>query len=1287
MTSEDDVAASARRDGDEVDAAVTATKTTPQQQASPRTPLQRLREKMGWGQGDDEVVVEKAASVGGSSGELSSPISRRERVTQDLVEQEGKAKGKSEKARSGIGLDSSVGGVTQGQMAGKGKNYREETVPVEENRQFSMTVKGRSSQKKRGGETVEASTAEKYHPETVGVGSTEEPIPIVMQATRMAACEKGEDEIISASTDTVRASDDVVHRQEDLIDEEAPASDVVPDEPGPGAFRIQPSSPWGDPDHDTYDPTTPAEARNAYMPEAFEVSAQLVQDDDDDDAPLAVASEARGFFIDTKSTRVRCLVLLASLVILGVIAGGIYAGTREDDAPEPETITVFAPTPSTSPTIPPTSAPTVLDWFQVGEDIYGLNGNDRFGWSVSLSSDGSTLAASAPSDPTIIEFLQNLGASTSAAGVVSICTDDKTDWKCQQLPPPTRGRNVIGTLVSVSDDGRVLAVGYSRTSSDANGFVQVYQREGDEWNKLGTSIEGSGTEARFGGTYQWFDDDSVVYDYGIHDHVAQPVSSLSLSDDGRTVAVGSPKDTALGLPSVQVFRYNAEYQIWDQLGVTLFGVYATDYFGHSVSLSANGNVLAVGSPRLTNDAVENAGSVAVYEYDESDDIFRQIGDNIEGISLTKYPKYAYLAYFGEATSLSADGTVIASAAPYRNSDDICEGFVKVHKYSKSKDEWEQYGQFIWQNGGYKNATNCAEIESREVNDSGYAVSLSGDGSRLAVGISSSHRGGHYASGEVLMFDYDYGQDTWLRLGSVIVGNDEESYEGWALSLSSDGSRVAVGAPLSKDDGGIEKGRTRVFEFGGVSGKEPQEQVQCRETELKLELFLTTDVLEGAKSWRVLDRNNSVALRGGPYLDGIVQTYYEVHCIAFQDCYKFTIFDSFGEGIISRGGYSLLVDGNEVAAGGPFGYRNDTFIGNCVGQDLEALFPTFCSDVYEPERVGDNICDKEFNRESCGFDGGDCTEYNRLYPNCKADNPSTVGDGKCDGEDNIESCLWDGGDCEEFNALYPECNVEPEYVGDGQCDLEANNEQCLFDGGDCELFNRDYPNCKVDNPSEVGDRSCDKDANTPECGWDAGDCAVYNGLPECDVEFPSHIADGECDGGEYNTEECGHDGGDCAGFNKKYPNCTVDYPSYVGDGACDGGEYNTEECAYDGGDCDVFNKEYPECTVDDPSSIGDGECDGGEYDTEECGYDGGDCGAFNEEYPECTVDDPSYVGDGDCEGGDYNTKECGYDGGDCDSFNEEYPSCTVDDPSYVGDGDCDGDDYNTEECEYDGGDCL
>ena len=328
--------------------------------------------------------------------------------------------------------------------------------------------------------------------------------------------------------------------------------------------------------------------------------------------------------------------------------------------------------------------------------------------------------------------------------------------------------------------------------------------------------------------------------------------------------------------------------------------------------------------------------------------------------------------------------------------------------------------------------------------------------------------------------------------------------------------------------------------------------------------------------------------------------------------------------------------------------------------LKKVYPR-CPPNVDVDLIGDGKCNFAKNMESnilqCGWEGGDCDDFNFRYPNCTGEfKPILVGDGKCDflkgsGANKVE-CSWEGGDCDTFNVRYPNCTVEfPYLIGDGECLGLYNWEVCGFDGGDCDELNSEllelYPNCTGGiQPELIGNGRCDANYDREECGFDGSDCIPIsiippsrNPYPNCTVPFPEFIGDGHCHGGEYVTEECGFDGGDCA-------NCTVDTLLRLGNGRCDGDLYNTKECGFDGGDCTTLN--YPNCSVDSPFRIGDGYCDGGLYNTAECGFDGEDCLEYNAKYPNCTAENPMLVGDGICHNSyPYNTNECKFDGGDCE----------------------------------------
>jgi hypothetical protein len=68
------------------------------------------------------------------------------------------------------------------------------------------------------------------------------------------------------------------------------------------------------------------------------------------------------------------------------------------------------------------------------------------------------------------------------------------------------------------------------------------------------------------------------------------------------------------------------------------------------------------------------------------------------------------------------------------------------------------------------------------------------------------------SGQVRIFKYQNG--SWTQVGNDILGDGEEDYNGYSVSLSSDGLTVAIGAHGHDSNNGneIEIGHVKIFKF-------------------------------------------------------------------------------------------------------------------------------------------------------------------------------------------------------------------------------------------------------------------------------------------------------------------------------------------------------------------------------------------------------------------------------------------------------------------------------------------
>ena len=106
-----------------------------------------------------------------------------------------------------------------------------------------------------------------------------------------------------------------------------------------------------------------------------------------------------------------------------------------------------------------------------------------------------------------------------------------------------------------------------------------------------------------------------------------------------------------------------------------------------------------------------------------------------------------------------------------------------------------------------NAQIGSDIDGEAADDySGFSVSLSSDGTIVAIGARYNDGNGSF-SGHVRV--YQYASSTWSQLGSDIDGEAANDNSGHSVSLSSDGTIVAIGA---KNNGGngSDSGHVRVY---------------------------------------------------------------------------------------------------------------------------------------------------------------------------------------------------------------------------------------------------------------------------------------------------------------------------------------------------------------------------------------------------------------------------------------------------------------------------------------------
>lgn len=305
-------------------------------------------------------------------------------------------------------------------------------------------------------------------------------------------------------------------------------------------------------------------------------------------------------------------------------------------------------------------------WSLVGSVLYGEHQSDLFGSAVSLSSNGKILAVGA----------KGYNKGDRVSGQLRIFKEVDGIWS--EIGQSIAGGNwsgFFGRSVAVSSDGKRVAA--SADKVDSKGMIYIFQENNNVWSQVGRGIPGKAA----------FDGSSY---------------SLSISSDGKRVAMGSygNDDNGDGAGHVRVFQeLNG---VWSQVGSAIEGMSSGDgiSYQNGVSLSGNGKRVVLGS-RMNNN---ETGYVQIYQEDGG--VWSQLGETLYG----KGEGYG----FGFSVNLSRNGNKVAVGA-FNNND--LKGYVKV--FQESNGDWSQLGEDI--------------IDENERHGFGFSVAMSKNGERIAIG--------------------------------------------------------------------------------------------------------------------------------------------------------------------------------------------------------------------------------------------------------------------------------------------------------------------------------------------------------------------------------------------------------------------------------------------------------------------------------------------------------------------------------------------------------------------------
>ena len=374
-------------------------------------------------------------------------------------------------------------------------------------------------------------------------------------------------------------------------------------------------------------------------------------------------------------------------------------------------------------------------WTQLGQDIVGEADGDVFGSAVAINSDGNIIAVGAPA---------NDGSGNTYAGQVVAYFWNGSSWA--QMGNQINGSHFIerfGYAVSLDSVGNTLATTALGSSQPGIGHGRIYSWNGSDWTQKGNDIVGE----------------------SIDDNNGQ---SVSLSADGNIVAIGANHNNDNGQYSGHVRVHSWDGTTWVQKGNDIDGEAIDDNSGKSVSLSSDGNTVAIGAQRNDGIGGDNVGHVRVYAWGGFDWVQKGIDiDGEENLDLS-----------GFSVSIDALGNTLAIGAPGNNwtGDPILGNCGHLRIYSWNGSAWVQKG---------------IDIDGFPDDQLGWTVSISSDGNTVTGGAQGN--GDNFFNYKGYAKVYTWNGSVWAQTGTKI---DQYSFGVTSINLSSNGNTLVLGIPVN-----------------------------------------------------------------------------------------------------------------------------------------------------------------------------------------------------------------------------------------------------------------------------------------------------------------------------------------------------------------------------------------------------------------------------------------------------------------------------------------------------------
>lgn len=384
---------------------------------------------------------------------------------------------------------------------------------------------------------------------------------------------------------------------------------------------------------------------------------------------------------------------------------------------------------------------------------------DLFGCSVSLSADGLTALIGA-----------NGSDNEKGSAYIFTYNTDQSTWvqKAKLTASDRTSQDSFGNSVSLSSNGLIALIGASGDDENGEESGAAYIFEATSWDAY---------------------DETTHETVKLSPSVSEPLGyfgcSVCISGDGQTALIGSVNgDNDDGTSSGTAFIFeSSSWSTYNESNHETVKVSASDgtlncFFGHSVSISADGSVALIGALYDNSDI----GSAYIFEssswstYNESSHETAKLTSS-DGISSDR---------FGHSVTLSSDGS-IALIGAYNDNNGLGSAYIF------ESPSWSTYNILNHE------ITKITPSNGEEGDFFGYSVSLSSDGRKALIGAPFKvddliTYGSTYVFEAASWSFYEESSHEKIKLSPI--ENWRQHKFGSSVSMSSDGTYAIIGAELN-----------------------------------------------------------------------------------------------------------------------------------------------------------------------------------------------------------------------------------------------------------------------------------------------------------------------------------------------------------------------------------------------------------------------------------------------------------------------------------------------------------